>query len=66
MAPVVGLIYFVLLSLVLTYAVGGLGLGLAIFLLLGYMVVSELMKAKREEGDQANPTRKHMDTHSHT
>jgi hypothetical protein len=66
MAPLVLVIYFVVLAVVLTYAVGGLGLGIAIVFLLGYIAISELVKAKREEGDQHDPTRKHMDSHGHT
>jgi hypothetical protein len=49
MAPLVGLLYFAVLSFVLTYAVGGVGLGIAVFVLLGYMLGSELMNAKRAE-----------------
>ena len=45
MGVIVGLIYFAVLSLVLTYAVGGVGLGIAVFVLLAYMLGSELVKA---------------------
>jgi hypothetical protein len=48
MAPIVAILSFAFLSLVLTYAVGTLGLGVAVFLLLGYLLISELMKTPDE------------------
>jgi hypothetical protein len=45
MAVIVGILYFVVLSVVLTYAVGGVGFGIAIVLLLAYLAVNELWKA---------------------
>jgi|RhiMethySRZTD1v2_1073278.scaffolds.fasta_scaffold5120755_1 hypothetical protein len=51
MPAIVALVYITVLSLVLLYAMGGLGLGVAIFLLLGYIVASELLKAKHDEED---------------
>jgi hypothetical protein len=50
MAPIIGLISFASLALVLIYAVGGLGLGVAVFLLLGYLLISELMKTDEPAG----------------
>lgn len=47
MGVIVGLAYFAILSLVLVYAVGGVGIGIAVFLLLAYMAANELMKAYR-------------------
>jgi hypothetical protein len=45
MPVIVGLFYVGVLALVLTYAVGGIGLGVAIVALLGYIAFSELWKA---------------------
>jgi hypothetical protein len=45
MPVIVGLFYVGLLTLVLTYAVGGFGLGVGIVALLVYVAFSELWKA---------------------
>jgi hypothetical protein len=46
MGVIVGLAYFAVLSIVMVFAVGGIGLPIAIIGVLAYMLVSELMKAK--------------------
>ena len=59
MPVIVGIIYLAFLALVLTYAIGGVGLTLGIFLLLAYMALSELVKAKHEEDEVVRDNHHH-------
>jgi hypothetical protein len=65
MPVVVGLIYLAFLALVFSYAGGGSLLALSIFVLLAYMALNELWKAKREE-DEALDAGHHHPAHGGT
>jgi hypothetical protein len=65
MPAVVGLIYLTFLALVFSYAGGGSLLALSIFVLLAYMALNELWKAKREE-DETLHAGTHYDAHGGT
>ena len=49
------LLYITVLAVALTYAIGGVGLGLAIVFGLGTIVALELLQAKHDENERSKP-----------